>query len=109
MLRRANNGQGAQHISLVAKIVSGKKTGAYVMDAFFHLQPRCAFGRWTRCSSQRPNHIIVVAFVLWRAPPPPACMTRISTKSDFNRDRLVGAFLTGRPGCWVFEDDVPGI
>ena len=91
MLRRANDGQGAQHISLVAKIVSGKKTGAYVMDAFFHLQPLFAFGRWTRCSSQRPNHIIVVAFVLWRAPPPPACMTRISTNFSLAGDRLAVA------------------
>jgi len=34
MLRRANDATVAHHISLLRKLISGKKTDAYVIDAF---------------------------------------------------------------------------
>ena len=45
MLRRANDATVAHHITLLRKLISGKKTDAYVMDAFLHPQPLCGFGR----------------------------------------------------------------
>jgi hypothetical protein len=96
ILERANDGSVAQHISLAKKIIPGKKTVAYVMDACCHLQPLCKLGRWTRYSWQRTNHVVQVAFFLWRAPSPPACMTRISTKLDIIRRSLGSSSMTGR-------------